>query len=337
MDRMLTLADVQEARRRFAGVVRYTPLEVSRTISDLLGRRIYFKMENLQRTGSFKLRGAYNKISRLPNGGGGVIAASAGNHAQGVALAAGRRGIPATVVMPRTTPRSKIEAAVGYGARVILAGRDYGEAGTVAERMAKKTGAHLIPAFEDPEIVAGQGTIGFEILEHLPDVDAVLVPTGGGGLISGVSLVLKNLKPDTRVIGVTVRAAPALFLARRTGRIRGVPVKTTLAEGIAVKRPGDLNFRYIERFVDDIVLVDEQEIAVAILLILTRTKTVVEGAGAVGLAALLTDRVGLYGRRVAVILSGGNIDAAAIIRLAAAAKKLPIGQDSNKWRRKFLP
>ncbi len=337
MDENLTLAHVQEARRTLAGVIHQTPLESSRTISALLGRRIYFKMENLQRTGSFKFRGAYNKISRLPSGGPGVVAASAGNHAQGVALAAGRRGLSAVVVMPRTTPRGKIRAAAGYGARVVLAGRDYWEAWVAAERIAAETGAQPIPAFDDPEIIAGQGTIGFEILERLPDVDAVLVPMGGGGLISGVALVVKTLKPDTRVVGVAVRAAPALFLSHRAGVVCDVPVTATLADGIAVKRPGELNFRYIRRFVDDVVLVNEREIAAAIRLLLARAKTVVEGAGAVGLAALLGDRVGFQGRRVVVILSGGNIEAATLARAALAVKKLPRGQDSSIRYRSSLP
>lgn len=337
MDQGLTLADVQEARIRLAGVIRHTPLEYSRTISGLLGRQVFLKLENLQRTGSFKIRGAYNKLSGLGNGSRGVVAASAGNHAQGVALAAVKRGIPVTVVMPRTAPRTKIRATVGYGARVVLAGEDYWEACLVAERIAGETGAQMIPAFEDPEIIAGQGTIGFEILESLPDVEAVLVPMGGGGLISGVGLVIKTLKPSTRVIGVVARAAPALFLSRRAGAIREVPVTATLADGIAVKRPGKLNFSYIQRFVDDIVVVGEREIAAAILLVLGRAKLVVEGAGAVGLAALIADRVGLYEQKVAVILSGGNIDATTIARVALAREKLLSGQDSRTLRRNSLP
>ncbi len=321
MDERLTLADVQEARCRLAGVIRSTPVEYSRTISELLGHRVFFKMENLQRTGSFKIRGAYNKLSRLPDVHRGVVAASAGNHAQGVALAAARRGIPATVVMPCNSPRSKICATAGYGARVVLAGRDYWEACKVADRIAGDTGALLIPAFEDPDVIAGQGTIGFEILECLPDVDAVLVPMGGGGLISGIGLVMKTLKPGIRVIGVGTRAAPALFLSRRAGVLREMSVIPTLADGIAVKRPGKLNFRYIQEFVDDIILVDEPEIAQAILLILSRAKVVVEGAGAVGLAALLAGRVALHGRTIAVILSGGNIDTATIAGVALNEKK----------------
>jgi threonine dehydratase len=262
-----------------------------------------------------------------------VVAASAGNHAQGVALAAAGASLPALVVMPRGTPRAKVRAAAAYGARVILAGRDYWEAGLVAARLAAKTGARLIPAFDDPEIIAGQGTIGFEILESLPDVDAVLVPTGGGGLLSGVALVIKSLKPDTRIVGVAVRAAPALFFSHRSGAVREVPVNGTLADGIAVKRPGELTFRYIRQLVDDMVLVNEQEIATAIRLLLFRAKTVVEGAGAVGLAALLAGRVGFGGRRVAVILTGGNIDGTTLARAVLTRKKLAAGQDSDIRRR----
>lgn len=334
MNERLTLADVHEARYRLAGVIKPTPLEYSRTISELLGSQVFFKMENLQRTGSFKIRGAYNKLFRLPDASRGVVAASAGNHAQGVALAAARRGVPATVVMPCNAPRNKICATAGYGARVVLAGRDYWDACRTAARIAEDSGALLVPAFEDPDVIAGQGTIGFEILERLPDIDAVLVPMGGGGLISGIGLVIKTLKPGTRVIGVAARAAPALFLSRRAGGLREIPVLPTLADGIAVKRPGKLNFRYIQEFVDDIVLVDEPEIAQAILLILSRAKVVVEGAGAVGLAALLAGRVNLHGRKLAVVLSGGNIDAAAIAGVALKGKKLLTRQDIGAWRRK---
>jgi threonine dehydratase len=333
MDGVVTLADVFEARRRLTGIIRSTPLESVRTIDRILGLQVFFKMENLQRTGSFKIRGAFNKILRLPAGGPGVVAASAGNHAQGVALAAAGASLPALVVMPRGTPRAKVRAAAAYGARVILAGRDYWEAGLVAARLAAKTGARLIPAFDDPEIIAGQGTIGFEILESLPDVDAVLVPTGGGGLLSGVALVIKSLKPDTRIVGVAVRAAPALFFSHRSGAVREVPVHGTLADGIAVKRPGELTFRYIRQLVDDMVLVNEQEIATAIRLLLFRAKTVVEGAGAVGLAALLAGRVGFGGRRVAVILTGGNIDGTTLARAVLTRKKLAAGQDSDIRRR----
>jgi threonine dehydratase len=225
---------------------------------------------------------------------------------------------------------------MGYGARVILAGQNYDEAYAEASRIAEESGATFIPAFDDPEIIAGQGTIGFEIIEDLPDVEAVLVPVGGGGLISGIGLVVKSLKPDTRVIGVTTVNAPAALLSRHRGKLQEVPVGRTIADGIAVKRPGTLPLELIRRYVDDIVAVEEEFIAKSLLVLLSRTKTLVEGAGAVGLAALLSDKVRDPARKLAIVLSGGNIDATTIARIIVSRKRMTSGKELEVWRRNFL-
>ena len=332
----LKIAAVQEARHKLIPIVRRTPLACSRTISEILGRKVYFKYENLQRTGSFKIRGAYYKMCGLNCTERGVVAASAGNHAQGVALAAAEHGLTATVVMPKQAPRSKIQATMGYGARVILAGQNYDEAYAEASRIAQESGATFIPAFDDADIIAGQGTIGFEILEDLPDVDLVLVPVGGGGLISGIGLVAKTLKPDVRVIGVTTVSAPAALLSRHRGELQEVPVGRTLADGIAIKRPGKLPLEMMQRYVDDIVAVEEESIAKSLLFLLSRTKTLVEGAGAVGLAALLSDKVRDPATKTVIVLSGGNIDATTIARIIVSRKQTAVGKGLHIWRRSFL-
>lgn len=332
----MKLADVQSARRQLAPVIRRTPLRYSGSISGLLGREVYFKFENLQRTGSFKIRGAYNKMCRLTPDIEEVVAASAGNHAQGVAVAAAVLGLKATVFMPREAPKGKIRAAEGYGARVVLAGHSYDEAYAEARRKAGQAGVAFIPAFDDPLIVAGQGTIGFEVLESLPDVAAVLVPVGGGGLIGGIGFVIKTLKPDTRVIGITTRHAPAALLSGQTEITPEEPVKRTIADGIAVKRPGVLPLELIADYIDEVVPVDEHLIAQAVLLLFSRTKTVVEGAGAVGLAAMLGGGPTLPEGKVLIILSGGNIDPVTFARIAENRKNMPPGQGKSVWRRNFL-
>lgn len=333
---VLELADVQSARKELRLVIRRTPLRYSRSISRLVGREVYFKFENLQRTGSFKIRGAYNKMCRLPADVQEVVAASAGNHAQGVAVAAAELGLKATVFVPREAPKGKICAAKAYGARVVLAGHTYDEAYAEAMRTATRAGVAFIPAFDDPLVVAGQGTIGFEVLEALPDVAAVLVPVGGGGLIGGIGFVIKTLKPDTRVIGITTRNAPAALLSGGQVNMRKVPRERTIADGIAVKRPGALPLALIAEYVDQIVPVDEHLIARAVLLLFSRTKTVVEGAGAVGLAALFRDGPELPDGKVLIILSGGNIDPITIARIAGNRKNMPQGQEKGHLCRNFL-
>lgn len=305
----VTLQQILEARQRLAGVSRRTPLDQSETFSVMTGCQVFFKLENLQKTGSFKLRGAYNKIAALGReAANGVVAASAGNHAQGVAFAASRAGIPATIVMPEGAPITKVQATEAYGAKVVLKGQVYDEAFAAAEEIQRQSGAVFVHAFDDPLVIAGQGTVGLELLEELPDVEAVLVPIGGGGLISGVGCAIKEQKPNVQIIGVQAAAAPSMLEACRTGKVQELKSAYTIADGIAVRRPGQLTFDMVRKYVDQIVTVDDEEIAWSILMLLERSKLVVEGAGAVGLAALLYKKCGLAGKKVAIVLSGGNID-----------------------------
>ena len=306
----LPFAKIVEAASVLAGIIHRTPVDYSRTFSQLTGSNVYFKTENLQKTGSFKIRGAYYKISGLSDKqrGLGVVTASAGNHAQGVAYAAARAGIGATVVMPVTAPISKVEATREYGATVVLAGQCYDEAYGRALKLQAQTGAVFIHGFEDREVIAGQGTVGLEVLEQLPRLDAVVVPVGGGGLLAGVALAVKTRRPEVKVFGVQSAGAPAMYMSCRDQRWQESGPVCTLADGIAVCRPGRLNFELIRRHVDEMFTVDDEEIARAITMLLERSKMVVEGAGAAGLAALLQGRLSLPGSHVAVVLSGGNID-----------------------------
>lgn len=319
MDRGLPihLADVQRARAALGGFVRGTPLFYSPSISQQTGVPVWFKTENLQRAGSFKVRGAFYKISSLTaeERARGVIAASAGNHAQGVALAAQQWGIPATIVMPQGAPITKIQATTNYGASVVLSGDTYDDAYNHALELHHRTGATFIPGFDDPYIVAGQGTIGLEIVEDLPDVGTVIVPVGGGGLISGVALAVKALRPEVKVIGVQAAGAPALYLSKQERAYTTTQSVRTIADGIAIKRPGQLNWDIIQQLVDDIVVVDEEEIGYSILVLLERVKLLVEGAGAVGLTALLSGKVQNLPEPVVIVLSGGNIDVNVLSRI----------------------
>ncbi|MEW6425363.1 MAG: threonine ammonia-lyase [Bacillota bacterium] len=301
---------IKKARQRLQGVIHETPLDFSATFSRLTGSQIYLKLENLQKTGSFKIRGAYNKICTLDEASRkkGVIAASAGNHAQGVAFAARRAGINSVVVMPRNAPVSKVVATQEYGAQVILAGEDYDQAFAHALAIQKETGAAFIHSFDDPQVIAGQGTIALELLAALPDPDAIVVPVGGGGLLAGIALAAKTAKPAAKIIGVQTKSAPAVYLFLEEKEIPALPGGRTIADGINVRRPGKLTLELISRYVDEVVLVEEEEIAQAILLLLERSKLVVEGAGAAGLAALLHGKISLPGKKVAVVLSGGNVD-----------------------------
>lgn len=305
----VTLADVLEAKSRIANVVRKTPLEYSATFSDLTGQKVFFKYENLQKTGSFKIRGAVNKMASLgpEQRKGGVIAASAGNHAQGVAWAAASAGIESTIVMPEGVPIAKLMATKGYGAKVILSGQSYDEAYIAAEHLRETTGATFVHAFNDPVIIAGQGTVGLEIIEVLPEVETVVVPIGGGGLISGIAIALKQTNPDIRVIGVQAAGAPSMKSALTNGRINELSSVSTIADGIAVKHPGDITFDVVKKLVDDIVLVSDEEIAQAILMMLERSKVLCEGAGAAGIAAVLNGKVKSKSN-IAVVVTGGNID-----------------------------
>lgn len=305
----VTLQNILQAKERLTGVSRYTPLEPSEIISKKTGAQVFLKLENLQKTGSFKLRGAYNKIAVLAQAAAeGVVAASAGNHAQGVAFASSRVGIPATIVMPKGAPITKIESTKALGANVVLAGQGYDDAFRKAQEIQHENGAVFVHAFDDPLVIAGQGTIGLEILEELPDLDAVVVPIGGGGLIAGVACAIKEKRPEVQIIGVEAAGAPCMLEACKSGAVHELNSANTIADGIAVRRPGDLTFNMVRQYVDHIVTVDDEEIAWAILMLLESSKLMVEGAGAVGIAALLHKKCDLSCKKVAVIISGGNID-----------------------------
>lgn len=306
----ISLNDVYLARHKLDGIAYKTALVYNAYLSELSGNQIYLKMENLQRTGSFKFRGAYNKIANLSEHEkiNGVIASSAGNHAQGVAVAATTYGINSTIVMPRQAPLSKVAATRRYGAQVVLYGDVYDEAYEEACRIQKITNATFIHPFDDPLVIAGQGTIALEILEDLPDVEIVVVPIGGGGLIAGIALTLKTLKPNVKVIGVQSKNKPAMQASFENKRITTVHGSPTLADGIAVKTPGILTFGLASRYVDEIVTVDEDEIASAMLMFLESAKVIAEGAGATPAAAIMHALGHYRDRKIAAILSGGNID-----------------------------
>ena len=308
----LTLDDVQAARRRLEGHVHPTPSLPSAALGEIAGVPVYLKCENLQRTGSFKIRGAHNMLAaRAPQA---VVAASAGNHAQGVALAARERGIAATVVMPKTAPLAKQRATRGYGAEVILVQGGLAEAITHARGLAAAHGWLFVPPFDAPEVVAGQGTVGLEVLEQLPECSTVLVPTGGGGLLAGIALAVKSQRPDIRVVGVQSAAMPGLLTSRAAREPRTVERARTIADGVAVAGPSALTYGLVERYVDDLVEVAEGEIASAIVFLLERARLVVEGAGALAVAALRGRIVTPRGPTVAIV-SGGNIDVSTLGRL----------------------
>lgn len=313
----VTLEDIKKAQQALEGHVRPTPLYHSVSLSTQVGLPVYLKAENLQRAGSFKVRGAQYKMTSLTaeERARGVIAASAGNHAQGVALAAQSLGIQATICMPEGAPITKVTATENYGARVVLHGQTYDDAYQKAVELQQTHGFTFIHGFDDPYTIAGQGTIGLEIMQDLPDAATVFVPIGGGGLASGVALALKALKPGIRVIGVQAAGAPAMYLSQRKGELVYTDSVRTIADGIAIKRPGTLNWELIQQYVDEIVLVDEEEIAQSILVLLERAKLMVEGAGAVGMAALLGGKAAHVQGPVVVVLSGGNIDVNILSRI----------------------
>lgn len=313
----ITLKDIQDARERMGNIPHRTTLDHSRTFSGMTGGEVHMKLENLQKTGSFKLRGALNKIMTLAPAEAklGVIAASAGNHAQGVAFGATAAGIPSVVVMPENAPIGKVMATKDYGARVILAGKNYDEAYDRAKQIQKDEHQTFIHAFDDPAVIAGQGTIGLEILADLPHVDTVVVPMGGGGLAAGIAVAIKESNPKARVIGVQAEGAPALAESFKSQCLVKSSQAATMADGIAVMKPGILTFDLIQRYVDDVVVVSEAEIARSILLLLERAKMSVEGAGAVSLAATLFGKIAIPTGPVVSIISGGNIDVNTISRI----------------------
>jgi threonine dehydratase len=326
----VTLADVQAARAALTGVVRPTPMEYSRALADLVGGPVFLKCEHLQRAGSFKIRGAYTRISRLSDQekARGVVAASAGNHAQGVALAAQLLGLHATVYMPIGAALPKVRATEGYGADVRLCGQTLDEALVAAQEHAERTSAVLIHPFDHPDVVAGQGTVGLELLEECPDVRTVLVSTGGGGLVAGVATAVKPQRPDVRVIGVQAESAAAYPASLTAGYPVPLTTMTTMADGIAVGCPGDVPYALVRELVDDVRTVGEEAISQALLFLIERAKQVVEPAGAAGVASLMVDPAAVE-PPVVVVLSGGNIDPLLMLRvlrhgMAAAGRYLSV-------------
>ncbi|KAB1186739.1 MULTISPECIES: threonine ammonia-lyase [Haloferax] len=308
---MLSLSDVQDARERVEAVARRTPLEYSHTFSDMTGAEVHLKLENFQRTGSFKIRGAMNRITTLSEEEqrAGVVTASAGNHAQGVALAATRAGVDSKIVMPEYAPITKVKATERYGGDVVLHGADYDEAQTKAHELEAAEGRTYVHAFDDEYVMAGQGTIGLEIVEDCPDLDTVVVPIGGGGLISGIATAIKEQHPDVRVVGVQAEQASSAADSLTKGSVQEIDEVDTIADGIAVRRMGDKTFEVIQERVDEVVTVSDEEIAVALMYLLERSKTLVEGAGAVALAALIFEKFDYEADEVIVpALCGGNID-----------------------------
>jgi threonine dehydratase len=314
---MLDLSAIREAADTIRGRARRTELIHSHYYSQRLGVPLFFKCENLQRTGSFKIRGATNFLHHQNEEARrrGVITASAGNHAQGVAFAATEFGIPALVVMPENTPLAKVLASREYGADVVLHGSSFDDAARHARQLETERGMLFVPAFDHPLVMAGQGTVGLEILEALPDAETLLVPIGGGGLIAGIATAAKAINPAILIIGVEAAGAPTALLSRRKGEIVTLAAAHSLADGIVIKRLGEQTFPIIEALVDDIVTVEEEEIAQAIVSLMEKAKLVVEGAGAVTLAALLYGRRRLHRGKTVCILSGGNIDVQTVARV----------------------
>jgi threonine dehydratase len=312
----VAIEDVKAARALLEGVIRDTPVQGSRPLAEAVGGPVWLKCENLQRAGSFKIRGAYTRIAGLTaeEAARGVVAASAGNHAQGVALAASLRGITSTVFMPEGAPIPKVQATKAYGARVRFHGISVDEALLAAREFADETGAILVHPFDHPDIVAGQGTVGLEILEQVPDVRTVVLGAGGGGLLAGVALAVKSTRPDVRVVGVQAEAAAAFPASLAAGHPVPLERMSTMADGIAVGCPGTVPFEIVRRLVDDIVTVSEESLSRALLLCLERAKLVVEPAGAAGVAALLDDPRA-FEPPVAVVLTGGNIDPLLLMRV----------------------
>lgn len=308
---MLSLADVEDARQRVDEVARHTPLELSTTFSGLTDAEVYMKLETFQRTGAFKIRGAANRIGTLSeaNKQRGVVTASAGNHAQGVALAATRAGVDSKIVMPEYAPVSKVKATRSYGGEVVLHGVDYDDAQTRAHEIEQQEQREYVHAFNDERVMAGQGTMGLEIVEDLPNFDTIVVPIGGGGLISGVATAVKGHLDDVRVIGVQASGASSAAASLEKGEVQELDSVDTIADGIATRAVGENSFEVIRERVDEIVTVSDETIALAVTQLLERSKTLVEGAGAVPLAALLEDAFEYEdGERIVTTLCGGNID-----------------------------
>ncbi|SFV67982.1 Threonine dehydratase [hydrothermal vent metagenome] len=308
---MLDLNRIKKASERLEGVVHHTPFSYAPILSEMSGYEVYLKKENLQRTGAFKLRGAFNKIATLVEEGkkGGVVAASAGNHAQGVAFAANYFGIEATIVMPESTPLTKVQGVKVFGANVILHGSNYDEAYAYAVTFGEEKGFDFVHPFTDEEVMAGQGTVALEMLKEKPELDAMVIPVGGGGLISGMAAAAKALKPDIKIIAVSAQGAPAMKNSYDAGQPLDTTSVRTIADGIAVRDTSAITLKYILKYVDGFESVCEDEIASAILFLLEKQKVLVEGAGSVGVAALMHGKIDLpKGSKIGIVLSGGNID-----------------------------
>ncbi|MFW9834654.1 MAG: threonine ammonia-lyase [Candidatus Thorarchaeota archaeon] len=303
-------SNISDAKETLQNIKHVTRLDHSSTFSRICGGEVYLKLENLQKTGSFKVRGAAYAMSRLSDDEkkAGVIAASAGNHAQGVAYAATRLGIKSTIVMPRFSPVAKIQATEGYGANVVLHGAAFDDALAHAREMAEKTGATFLHPFNDEDVIAGQGTIGLEILDDCPDVDVIAVPVGGGGLVSGISIAVKEQRPEVEVYGVEAASAASMQASLETGKLTGVQRLDTVCDGIAVKKPGRLTFKIAKDLLSGVVTVEELEVTRTLFMLLERAKIVVEPAGCVGLAAFQHGKINIKGKTAVAVLSGGNID-----------------------------
>jgi threonine dehydratase len=312
MTDLLALSDIQAAAGRLRGVAHRTPVLASRTLDALAGREVFLKGEHLQRGGAFKFRGAYNTISQLSSDARrrGVIAFSSGNHAQGVALAARLLGAPAVICMPQDAPAVKVRATLGYGAEVVFYDRMADDREALARRLAEERGLTLVPPYDDPRIMAGAGTAALELLEDVPDLDTLVVPIGGGGLISGTAVAAHGLRPAIRVVGVEPEGADDTRRSLRAGARRGVPPPATIADGLRVTMPGALTFPVMQRHLADVLLVSDADILAALRFAIERLKQVLEPSGAAGLAAVLAGRLPPDARRVGVILSGGNLDPA---------------------------
>ena len=327
----LELNEIEKAAQRLEPIIHRTKIEMSKTFSDMTGGSVYLKYENQQKTGSFKIRGAANKITALVERGEvtSVVASSAGNHAQGVAYASHVNNIPATIVMPKSAPIAKVSATEGYGAKVVLHGDCYDDAYNKAVEIQEKEGATFLHPFDDYEVMAGQGTIGIEILEDLPTVDLIIVPAGGGGLLAGIAACVKQINPRVKIIGVQAEGAPAIAESFKTKSHFVSESVKTIADGIQVKSPGEKTMELINKYADDVVLVSDAEISAAILLLLERTKQVVEPAGATTLAAVLNNKIDVKGKKAVCLLSGGNIDVGFIHRV------IEIGLVSRERKLKF--
>ena len=306
----IELRDIELAAERLKPILHHTELDLSSTFSGMTGGQIYLKCENRQKTGSFKIRGASNKLASLTESGnrGPVVASSAGNHAQGVAYAAKKFGVPATIVMPKAASIAKVQATQSYGAKVVLEGSCYDDAYACAKRICEDEGATFLHPYNDPEVIAGQGTLGLEILSDLPYVDVIVVPAGGGGLLAGIASAVKLINPRVKVYGVQAEGADAIAQSYQKQALIQTDTAATIADGIAVKVPGDITVDLINRHADGVVTVSDSEIADAMLLLMERCKQIVEPSGATSVAAVLNGKIDVKGKRVVCVLSGGNID-----------------------------